>query len=153
MEMKRLKVIRRYGLVDKPDDEVIPMHAAWLLLQFFLLAGLDSFLRKSILEFYRDCAPEHLQRRLDDKRGNDGRALWRYFNVAVDFVSGLGFLLSVLSVYIVGKLSNWFQYTLNRSRLDRYYWLLAGLSAVNLLVFTVVAWVYMRRENANRNRG
>ncbi|KAL1545506.1 protein NRT1/ PTR FAMILY 5.5-like [Salvia divinorum] len=51
MEMKRLKVIRRYGLVDKPDDEVIPMHAAWLLLQFFLLAGLDSFLRTSILEF------------------------------------------------------------------------------------------------------
>ncbi|XP_042058590.1 protein NRT1/ PTR FAMILY 5.5-like [Salvia splendens] len=153
MEMKRLKVIRKYGLLDKPDDEVIPMHAAWLLLQFFLLAGLDSFLRTSILEFYKGCAPEHLQIRLRDENGNDGRALGRYLDVAVDFVSGLGFLWSVLSVYIVGKLSNWFKYTLNRSRLDRYYWLLAGLSAVNLLVFTVVASVYKRKENTNRNRG
>ncbi|KAL1545507.1 protein NRT1/ PTR FAMILY 5.5-like [Salvia divinorum] len=87
--------------------------------------------------------------RLEDKDGKAGRALRRYFDVAVDFVSGLGFFSSVLSVYVVGKLSHWFQYTLNRSRLDRYYWLLAGLSAVNLVVFNVVALGYMRKKTSS----
>ncbi|XP_057808478.1 protein NRT1/ PTR FAMILY 5.5-like [Salvia miltiorrhiza] len=146
MEMKRLRVIRSHGLIDKPDDEVIPMHAAWLLFQFFLLAGLDSFLRKSIVEFYKDRAPQWLRKKLDDDKAA-ARAAQRYFDVAVNFVCGLGFLSSVLSVYVVRRLSDWFQYTLNKSHLDRYYWVLAGLSGVNLVVFNVVGLGYMRTHS------
>lgn len=152
MEMKRLKVVRSHGLVDKTDyEQVVPMHAAWLLLQFFFLAGLDSFLRKSIEEFYTDQAPQHLRDKLQGSNA-DG-ATKRYLNTAVDFVCGLGFVLGVLSVYVVGKLSeiggnpSWFQYTLNRSRLDRYYWVLAGLSGANLVVFQFVALGYVRRPS------
>ncbi|KAL0451043.1 UNVERIFIED_CONTAM: hypothetical protein Slati_1660700 [Sesamum latifolium] len=32
------------------------------------------------------------------------------------------------------------------SRLDRYYWVLAGLSSVNLLVFILVAWSYRYKD-------
>ncbi|KAH6769239.1 hypothetical protein C2S51_014575 [Perilla frutescens var. frutescens] len=147
METKRLEVVRRYDMLHKPDDEEVPMHAAWLLFQFFLLAGLDSFLRKSVEEFYKDQAPQHLKAKLKNDENTK-----RYLKSAVDFVCGLGFWAGVLSVYVVGKLSeiggkpNWFQYTLNMSRLDRYYWVLAGLSAVNLVVFNLVAARGYRRR-------
>ncbi|KAI3474435.1 hypothetical protein Pfo_029296 [Paulownia fortunei] len=138
IEIRRLKVIRSHGLLDKPD-EGIPMSVFWLLFQFFLLAGLDSFFEKSVAAFYNDQAPESM------------RTYLGYFTKGV---SGLGFMCSVLSVYVVGKVSekggktNWFQYTLNKSRLDRYYWVLAALSSVNLLVYILVAssYRYKNRE-------
>ncbi|KAH6777722.1 hypothetical protein C2S52_006679 [Perilla frutescens var. hirtella] len=130
IEIRRLRVIRDHGLLDKPDED-IPMSVFWLLFQFFLLAGLDSFFEKSVAAFYNDQSPECMKNYLD------------FFTKGV---SGLGFMSSVLSVYVVGKISerggksaNWFQYTLNRSRLDRYYWVLAGLSSVNLLVFVLAS--------------
>lgn len=73
-------------------------------------------------------------------------------------VSGLGFMFSVLTVYIVGQISedggskNWFQFMLNKSRLDRYYWVLAALSAVNLVIFIVVASLY-RYKNCEAKDG
>ncbi|GLT70621.1 hypothetical protein SLA2020_426890 [Shorea laevis] len=41
VETKRLDVIKIYGLLDKPDEE-IPMSMFWLLPQFFLLGALDG---------------------------------------------------------------------------------------------------------------
>ncbi|CAI9766227.1 unnamed protein product [Fraxinus pennsylvanica] len=75
-----------------------------------------------------------------------------YLQYSSSGVSGLGFIGSVLSVYVVGKISekggrqNWFQYTLNKSRLDRYYWVLAALSSVNLLVFILIACIYKYKD-------
>ncbi|KAH6822913.1 hypothetical protein C2S53_020048 [Perilla frutescens var. hirtella] len=130
IELKRLKIVGSHGLLDKPDDS-IPMSIFWLLFQFVLLAGLDKFLEKSVAKFHEDEFPDESER--------------KYLDNFSKGVSGLGFMCSVLSVYVVGEISerggnmNWFQDTLNRSRLDRYYWVLAGLSSVNLVVFVVVA--------------
>ncbi|PIN25041.1 H+/oligopeptide symporter [Handroanthus impetiginosus] len=99
IEKRRINVIRSHGLLDKPDDD-IPMSVYWLLFQFFLLAGLDSFFEKSAAAFYEDQAPESMRNYLS------------YFTKAI---SGLGFMFSELSVYVVGKVSengggtNWFQ--------------------------------------------
>ena len=55
---------------------------------------------------------------------------------------------SVLSVYVVGKISesggkpSWFQDTLNKSRLDNYYWTLTVLSSINLVLYILVALWY-----------
>ncbi|KAL8039207.1 hypothetical protein ABFX02_10G019800 [Erythranthe guttata] len=138
IEKKRMGVITRHGLVDKPDED-IPMSVYWLLFQFFLLSGLDSFFEKSVAAFYKCQSPECMKKYLE------------YFTKGV---FGLGYMCSVLSVYVVGKVSerggkrNWFQFTLNRSRLDRYYWVLAGLGSVNLVFFVVVASCY-RYKNRN----
>ncbi|KAL0309958.1 UNVERIFIED_CONTAM: protein NRT1/ PTR FAMILY 5.5 [Sesamum radiatum] len=143
IETRRLNVIRRHGLLDQPDKEV-PMSIFWLLFQFFLLAGLDAFLEKGVGTFHEEQAPKSMKTYL------------KYFTNAV---SGLGFMCSVVSVYVVGKISerggrtNWFQYTLNRSRLDRYYWVLAALSSVNLLVFILVASSYRYKDGAASNQG
>ncbi|XP_020553445.1 protein NRT1/ PTR FAMILY 5.5-like [Sesamum indicum] len=144
IETRRLNVIRRHGLVDQPDKEV-PMSIFWLLFQFFLLAGLDAFLEKGVGTFHEEQAPESMKTYLE------------YFTKGV---SGLGYMLSVLTVYVVGKISerggrrtNWFQYTLNRSRLDRYYWVLAALSCVNLLAFILVAWSYRYKDEEASYQG
>ena len=56
---------------------------------------------------------------------------------------GLGFMCSVLLVFVVGKISekgdkpSWFQSTSNRSHLDHYYWVLAVLSGTSLVIFSV----------------
>lgn len=45
---------------------------------------------------------------------------------------------------------NWFQETLNMSRLDRYYWVLAALTSVNFVVFAVVASRYSYKDRGSR---
>lgn len=64
---------------------------------------------------------------------------------------------SVLSVYLVGEISgrggksSWFQETLNKSRLDQYYWTLAALAAANLVLYVLMsiwyAYNYLRSED------
>ncbi|GER55816.1 major facilitator superfamily protein [Striga asiatica] len=136
IENRRIRVIWEHNLADKPDDEV-PMSVFWMLFQFFLLAGLNAFLEKGVGKFYEDQSPESMR---------------RYLELFTKGVSGLGFVFGVVSVYAVGKVSerrggkNWFQYTLNRSRLDRYYWVLAGLSSANLVVFAFVASFYRYKD-------
>lgn len=130
VEKRRVHVIKNHGLLDKPDED-IPMSVYWLLFQFFLLSGLDSFLEKSIDAFSEDRSPESVTKLKHLSKG----------------VSGVGYMCSALSVYVVGRViserggretKNWFQFSLNKSRLDRYYWVLAGLSAANLLLFVVL---------------
>lgn len=149
METRRLGVIKSHGLLDKPNDK-IPMSIFWLLPQFLLLAALDGISGHSIAKFFADQAPPSMK---------------KYLLFFTDAVLGLGIMSSVLSVYIVGKVSerggkpSWFQYTLNKSHLDNYYWTLAALSAVNLVLYMLVACLYSYRESevedeeASRNGG
>ena len=136
VETQRAHVIRSHGLVDKPDED-IPMTVFWLLPQYLLLAGLDSFYEKSVTPFLSDQSPPSMQ---------------KYLVFLSPGLSGLGAIGSILSVYVVGRVSerhgkpNWFQYNLNGSRLDRYYWTIAGLSTVNFLWFLVCAILYPYRD-------
>ncbi|KAH6776810.1 hypothetical protein C2S51_000090 [Perilla frutescens var. frutescens] len=141
MEQRRLKEIEKHGLLEKPENN-IPMSVFLLLFQFFLLGGLDSFFEMSVAKFYEDQSP---------------KCMINYLTYYARGVSGLGFMSSALLVYVVGEISetggnkNWFQSTLNKSRLDRYYWVLAGLSSVNLVVFVLVACCYRYKEPDEAN--
>lgn len=141
MELHRLKVIKKHGLLEKPDSN-IPMSVFLLLFQFVLLAGLDTFFEMSVAKFYKDQSP---------------RCMINYLTYFAKGVSGLGFMSNVLLVYVVGEISetggnkNWFRSTLNKSRLDRYYWVLAGLGSVNLVVFVLVACCYRYKEPVEAN--
>ncbi|KAI3676301.1 hypothetical protein L1987_85906 [Smallanthus sonchifolius] len=137
VETRRLHRIRDHGLVDQPDKE-IPMSIFALLPQFMLLAAVDGIANNSITGFFRHQTPEPMH---------------KYLTYCTKGVLGLGSMASVLSVYIVGKVSerngkpNWFQYTLNKSHLDRYYWVLAGLSAVNLVIYVIITYFYKYKES------
>ncbi|XP_031275324.1 protein NRT1/ PTR FAMILY 5.5 [Pistacia vera] len=136
VEIRRLDVIRSHGLIDRPDDK-IPMTMFWLLPQFVLLGGFDGISQTSAARFLTDQFPATL--------GN-------YMAHIALGIFGLGTMGSVLSVYVVGIISerggkpSWFQDTLNKTRLDKYYWTLAAMTAVNLVVFILVAIWYAYKD-------
>ena len=125
-------MIRRPGFLDKPNVK-IPMSMFWLLPQFFLLGAVDGISNFSIDQFFTNQAPASMS---------------RYLKLFSQGVIGAGTVGSVLSVYVVGKVSerggrpNWFKDTLNKSRLDNYYWTLTVLSSMNLILYVLVAWWY-----------
>ncbi|KAL6203090.1 hypothetical protein ACLB2K_026793 [Fragaria x ananassa] len=53
VENRRLGVVKRHGLLDKPDEPV-PMTMFWLLPQFLLVGGVCGLSEKSIALFYTD---------------------------------------------------------------------------------------------------
>ncbi|KAL2510022.1 Protein NRT1/PTR FAMILY 5.5 [Forsythia ovata] len=129
VERRRLHEIRRHDLLDKPEER-IPMSVLWLVPQFFFLGMLDSYFEKRVENLFPDEIP--LSRR-------------KYLIHFAHGASGVGTVGGVLSVYVVGKISeiggkNWFQYTLNRSRLDKYYWTLSALGALNIIVSVLSSW-------------
>ncbi|GAY50676.1 hypothetical protein CUMW_128560 [Citrus unshiu] len=89
VENRRLDVARSHGLIDKPDAE-IPMSLFWLLPQFFLLGCFDGIREKSIDDFFTDQCP---------------RSLSKYATLFSTAVTGLGVIGGVLSVYLVGIIS------------------------------------------------
>ncbi|KAG8374397.1 hypothetical protein BUALT_Bualt11G0127600 [Buddleja alternifolia] len=135
VEMRRLSVIRRNGLVNKPDDD-IPMSIFWLLFQLLLLAMTNSFIRQVTYDFSQYDTSEPFS---------------DYSKYFAEGMNGVGFMCGPILVERVGKVSekggktNWFQHTLNGSRLDKYYWVMAVLCSVNLLVCIFVVFTYNTR--------
>nr|POE88605.1 protein nrt1/ ptr family 5.5 [Quercus suber] len=139
VETRRLDVIRRHGFLDKPNEK-IPMSMFWLLPQFLLLGAVDGISNFSIDQFFTNQAPASMS---------------RYLKIFSHGVIGAGTVGSVLSVYVVGKVSerggrpSWFQGTLNKSRLDNYYWTLTVLSSTNLILYILVASWYIYKDPPN----
>ncbi|KAL7095408.1 hypothetical protein ACP275_10G022000 [Erythranthe tilingii] len=107
--------------------------------QFVLLGASDGVLISSGYYFFTDDqAPFAMQ---------------RYLPLYNRFVSGVGILTSILTVFVVGRISekggktNWFQHSINASRVDKYYWTLAWSMGVNLVIFVVVAVLNRYKES------
>ncbi|KAG6640180.1 protein NRT1/ PTR FAMILY 5.5 [Carya illinoinensis] len=148
VETGRLNVTKSVGLVEKPS-EIIPMSIFWLLPQFFLLAAVDG-------------TSEYLCDDLDEVSGYGIACFYRgqevptstirYLRLFTNAVCGVGIVGSVVLPYEVslftkmGGRPSWFQDTLNRSRLDKYYWTVAVLSFINLVFCILVAIWYTRQH-------
>ncbi|KAG6393364.1 hypothetical protein SASPL_147603 [Salvia splendens] len=133
MERKRLGIVRSHGLVDKPDQD-IPMSVYWLFFQFIFLGCMDRLFEASVDGFIEN--KPRKERGIPD-------ALTKCLEIYSQGAYGLGYMCSVLLVFVVGKISekgdkpSWFQSTSNRSHLDHYYWVLAVLSGTSLVMFSV----------------
>ncbi|XP_027173118.1 protein NRT1/ PTR FAMILY 5.5-like [Coffea eugenioides] len=143
VESHRLHVVKSHGLLDKPDER-IPLSVFWLLPQFILLGAVEGMFEISAAAFFDLYFTP---------------ALNRYMLLFGCVVHGLGCIGSILSVYAVGKVSerggmpSWFQDTLNKSRLDNYYWFLCCLCAINLVMYVVMRfWYAWRSTDATRPR-
>ena len=142
VETRRLDMIRKHRLLDKLTDsnEKIPMSMFWLLPQFLLLGAVEGMPNFSIDQFFTNQAPASMS---------------RYVKLFCHGAIGAGTVSSVLSVYVVGKFSerggrpNWFQDTVNKSRLDNYYWTLTVLSSINLFLYILVALQHTYRDPPN----
>lgn len=64
VESKRLKALKKKGLLDNPEAAA-PMSASWLLLQFIFLGAMEGLAGEGILAFFGHYAPD-LQVRSQD---------------------------------------------------------------------------------------
>ncbi|KAL0401024.1 UNVERIFIED_CONTAM: protein NRT1/ PTR FAMILY 5.5 [Sesamum latifolium] len=132
VENRRLHAVTTHNLIDRPNDR-IPMSLFWMVPQYVLLAVVDSFLEQNVKLFFQRMIPT---------------SSVLYLSLFTRAVTGIGIMGGVLSVFVVGKVSerggklNWFQFSLNRSRLDKYYWTLAALSAASLVFYILLSYCY-----------
>ncbi|KAJ3677982.1 hypothetical protein LUZ60_001785 [Juncus effusus] len=134
VEIKRLKIVSEYGLVDQPETP-IPMSLWWMVPQYVLFGVSDVFTMIGLMEFFYDQMP-------DDMRSL-GIALF-------SSITGVGGILSSILVTTIDGITkkegdSWFSDNLNRAHLDYFYWLLAGVTAFEFILFLYFAKSYVYR--------
>ncbi|KAF7031815.1 hypothetical protein CFC21_043085 [Triticum aestivum] len=136
VEAKRLRVAKDAGLLDRPDVAV-PMSLCWLVPQYVLIGLAEVFSYIGLEEFFYDQVPEALR--------SVGLALCLS-------IFGVGSYASGMLVWAIdwatkrGGGESWFSDNLNRAHLDYFYWILAGLGALEVVVFLYFAKQYVYRD-------
>ncbi|KAL3518094.1 hypothetical protein ACH5RR_020683 [Cinchona calisaya] len=134
LEIVRLGIVRRHNLF---DAELIPISVFWQVPQYFIIGCAEVFTSIGQLEFFYEQAPDSM------------RSLCTALSLTT---TGLGNYLSSLLVTIVTKVSTtggrpgWIPDNLNYGHLDYFFWLLAGLSVLNFVVFLVIAQRYTYKK-------
>ncbi|KAG9453946.1 hypothetical protein H6P81_006850 [Aristolochia fimbriata] len=129
VESRRLIVVKEKGLIDDAEDTV-PMSIFYLVPQFVLLGVMEGFMSDGLSGFFEDHVPPRMR---------------VYKELSSESVIGAGSLISALLIVttreatMLGGKRSWFQYIVNGSRLDLFYWLITILSVVNLLFYVFVA--------------
>ncbi|KAK9929736.1 hypothetical protein M0R45_026822 [Rubus argutus] len=131
-EIKRLQTAKDYDLVDMPSATV-PMSVWWLVPQYLLFGLADVFTLVGLQEFFYDQVPNELR--------SVGLALYLSIN-------GVGSFLSSFLICVIEEATSaagdtiWFSNNLNRAHLYYFYWLLAALSSVQLVIYIYFAKSY-----------
>ncbi|KAF7107090.1 hypothetical protein CFC21_107770 [Triticum aestivum] len=135
VEAKRLGVAREAGLVDDPKA-ALPMSLWWMVPQYVLFGLSDVFSMIGLQEFFYDQVPDAL------------RSLGLAFYLSIFGVGNIfsSVLISAIDGATKKRGASWFSNNLNRAHLDYFYWLLAGLCAVELVAFMVVSRVYVYKK-------
>jgi peptide/histidine transporter 3/4 len=124
VELKRLEIARSEGLIH--ENVPVPMSILWQIPQYFFAGAAEVFTAIGQLEFFYDQAPDAM------------RSLCAAFAlITVSAGSYLSSILLTLVSYLTtqGGDPGWIPDNLNEGHLDRFFWLIAGISFVNLLVY------------------
>lgn len=135
VEIKRLQLARELGLEDK--DVAVPLSIFWQIPQYFLLGAAEVFTFIGQLEFFYDQSPDAM-RSLCSALSLLTTALGNYLS---------SFILTVVTYLTTqGGSAGWIPDNLNEGHLDYFFWLLAGLSFLNLLIYVGCAGRYKRKK-------
>ncbi|KAL6640905.1 hypothetical protein ACP70R_019086 [Stipagrostis hirtigluma subsp. patula] len=135
VEARRLRVAGDAGLADRPDAAV-PMSVWWMAPQYLLMGIAGVLAEVGMEEFFYDQVPDELR--------SLGVALSVSAMGAGSYASAV--LVSALDWATGSSGRSWFCDNLNRAHLDYFYWLLAGLVALQVAVFLHFASRFVYRN-------
>lgn len=137
VETKRLEISQKMEVLE-PQSETVPLSIFWLLPQYILLGISDIFTVVGMQEFFYGEVPVRMR--------TMGIALYTSVFGVGSFLSAL--LISLIEIFtrMRGRQS-WFCDDMRESRLDKYYWLLALLSAVSALIYVILCKCYKSRSD------
>lgn len=131
VEIKRLQLARDLNLVD--EAVAVPLSILWQIPQYFLLGAAEVFTFIGQLEFFYDQSPDAM-RSLCSALSLLTTSLGNYLS---------SFILTVVtSLTTRGGNAGWIPDNLNKGHLDYFFWLLAGLSWTNMVVYILCAKIY-----------
>lgn len=115
------------------NEEVgVSISVFWLVLQYLILGFGDSFSLVGMQEYFYDQVPDSMR--------SLGMAMYLSVIGVGSFLSS--FLITVVDHVTEKRGKSWIGKDINSSRLDKFYWLLAALNALNLCAFVVLAMRY-----------
>ncbi|XP_071735747.1 protein NRT1/ PTR FAMILY 8.3-like [Rutidosis leptorrhynchoides] len=137
VEIKRLNIARSNGLVNR--NVAVPMNIFWQAPQYVFLGAAEVFFFIGQLEFFYDQSPDAM-RSLCSALSLLTTALGNYLS---------SFILTVVTyVTARGGSPGWIPDNLNEGHLDYFFWLLAGLSFLNLVVYILCAKLYKSKADS-----
>ncbi|MBA0556250.1 hypothetical protein Golob_026366 [Gossypium lobatum] len=136
VEIKRKRVATYSGLLDSTNP--LPITFLWIALQYLFLGSADLFTLAGLLEFFFTEAPSSM----------------RSLATSLSWTSlAMGYYLSSVIVSIVNNVSEnsghkpWLSgHTINGYHLERFYWLMCVLSALNFMHYLLWAMHYKYRS-------
>lgn len=137
LEAKRLAVARASGLTDR--STAVPMSIMWQAPSYFIFGASNVFVCVGMLEFFYDQAPDAMKS-LCTALGQVAFAAGGYLNSAV-----LGLVASTTAR---DGAPGWIPNNLNEGHLDYFFWMMAALSAMNLVLFLYCSMRYRGRSTS-----
>uniref|UniRef100_A0ACD5XMZ4 Uncharacterized protein n=1 Tax=Avena sativa TaxID=4498 RepID=A0ACD5XMZ4_AVESA len=131
VELTRLEIARSEGLIH--EKVAVPMSILWQIPQYFFLGAAEVFTVIGQLEFFYGQAPDAM------------RSLCAAFALlTISVGSYLSSVILTLVSYVTTQGGNpgWIPDNLNEGHLDRFFWLIEGISFVNFLVYLGCAMRY-----------
>lgn len=135
VEIERLQIAKEMGLVD--EDVAVPLSIFWQVPQYVLLGAAEVFTFIGQHEFFYEQAPDAMRSLCS--------ALSLLTNSLGNYLSSL-ILTIVTYITTEGGSVGWIPDNLNEGHLDYFFWLLAGLSLLNLLVYILFARRYKQKK-------
>jgi peptide/histidine transporter 3/4 len=137
VEIKRLHLARELGLVNK--KVALPMSVFWQVPQYFLLGAAEVFTFIGQHEFFYEHAPDAMRSLCS--------ALSLLTNSLGSYLSSL--ILTIVTSYTTkGGNVGWIPNNLNEGHIDYFFWLLAGLSFLNMIVYIFCAQKYKQKKTS-----
>lgn len=127
VERKRLSVVEK-----DPVKGSLSMSVFWLAPQFIIVGIGDAFTLVGLQEYFYDQVPDSMR--------SLGIAFYLSVIGAANFLSSL--MITVVDHVTEKNGKSWFGKDLNSSRLDNFYWLLAGMTTANLVIYVFLAKRY-----------
>ncbi|XP_062166878.1 protein NRT1/ PTR FAMILY 5.6-like [Alnus glutinosa] len=125
---------KRLGAVENaPKNGALSMSVFWLAPQYLIIGFGDGFALVGLQEYFYDQVPDSMR--------SLGIALYLSVIGASNFLSSW-LITAVDRVTRTGDSHGWFGKDLNSSRLDKFYWLLAAIAAVNMFFYVFLARRY-----------